>query len=536
MSPAPGSEDAKGYLALVLHAHLPFVRHPEHDVFMEENWLFEAVTETYIPLLWGMERLAYENVPFRLTMSMTPPLVAMLRDPLLQERYDRRINQLVELAEKEIERTKDDPVFNRLAHMYRQRFDGCRHVFNVIYGRDLVAAFGKFQELGSLDIVTCAATHGYLPLMERNPNAVRAQVQVGVEEYIRNFNRPPKGFWLPECAYAPGLDKVLAQFGIKYFLLEAHGIVYGTPRPRFGVYAPIFTPSGVAAFGRDVESSKQVWSAIEGYPGDYEYREFYRDIGYDLDYNYIKPYIHPDGHRIDTGIKYYRITGAVKHKEPYDPERGREKAAEHAGNFVFNREKQVEWLQPGMARKPIIIAPYDAELFGHWWYEGPDWIEMLMRKIAYDQKTVKATTLAEYLEEYPVNQYVRPCASSWGWKGYHEVWLEGSNDWIYRHLHIAADRMVELAEQFKSPSELERRALNQAARELLLAQSSDWAFIMKTGTTVRYAVKRTRDHINRFNRLYHDIRHHTIDEKWLKEVSWRDNIFPQIDYGIYANK
>jgi len=300
------------------------------------------------------------------------------------------------------------------------------------------------------------------------------------------------------------------------------------------VYAPVFTPAGTAAFGRDIESSRQVWSAVEGYPGDYNYREFYRDVGYDLDYDYIRPYIHPDGNRIDTGVKYYRITGVDKHKEPYNPEWAREKAAEHAGNFMFNRERQIEWLEPGMGRKPIIVAPYDAELFGHWWYEGPEWIEFLFRKVWYDQHAFKCITFREYLEEYPINQIIRPSASSWGWKGYHEVWLEGSNDWIYKHLHVAADRMCELAETFTAPTELERRALNQAARELLLAQSSDWAFIMKTGTTVRYAVKRTKDHVNRFTRLYHDLKNHALDETWLKEVESRDNIFPEVDYRIYA--
>ena len=535
MCAAPSfGQNVKGYLALILHAHLPYVRHPEHDIFLEENWFYEAVTETYLPLLGVFERLTRDGVTFRITMSMTPPLVSMLRDELLCDRYNRRINQLIELASREVERTRNDPAFHYLANMYLQRFIECRDAFNNTYGRDLVAAFKKFQDQGSLDILTCAATHGYLPLLQRNPKAVRAQVQVGVESYARHFGRPPAGFWLPECAYAPGIDDFLAQFGIKYFLLESHGIVYGAPRPRFGIYAPIFTPSGVAAFGRDIESSKQVWSAVEGYPGDYNYREFYRDVGYDLDYDYIRPYIHPDGNRIDTGVKYYRITGTDKHKEPYNPDWAREKAAEHAGNFVFNRERQVEWLQPGMGRKPIIVAPYDAELFGHWWYEGPDWIDFLFRKVWYDQNVFKCITLGEYLDEFPVNQYVRPTSSSWGWKGYHEVWLEGSNDWIYRHLHIAADRMCELAEMFNAPSDLERRALNQAARELLLAQSSDWAFIMKTGTTVPYAVKRTKDHVNRFTRLYHDLRNHTLDEPWLAEVERRDNIFPEINYRIYA--
>jgi 1,4-alpha-glucan branching enzyme len=361
---------------------------------------------------------------------------------------------------------------------------------------------------------------------------------IGVDSYKKAFGRQPNGFWLPECGYYPGVDAVLAEAGIRYFFVDSHGILNAEPLPRYGVYAPLYCPSGVAAFGRDWESSKQVWSSKEGYPGDQDYREYYRDIGYELEYDYIRSYIHPIGFRINTGLKYWRITGNTEYKEPYVPEWAREKAAMHAGNFMFNREKQIEHLSAHMDRKPIIIAPYDAELFGHWWFEGPMWIDFLMRKIAYDQKTVKLVTPSEYLYEYPVNQMAMPSESTWGYKGYSEVWLEGSNDWIYRHLHMAGQRMKELAGKFSSHVKSEKkallkRALNQAARELVLAQASDWPFIMKTGTMVEYAHKRVKLHVNRFARLYNDIMNNSIDNAWLKEVEWRDNIFKDINCSRY---
>ena len=535
MDSTPGpSSGSDGYLALILHAHLPFVRHPEHEVFLEENWLFEAITETYLPLLGVFERLTADGVPFKVTVSVTPPLAAMLSDELLRERYARRIGQLVELAAKEVERTRNDPPFDRLARMYYARFIECRKAFEEWYGRDLVGALRRFQDAGSMEIIASAATHAYLPLVEPNRRAVRAQVQIGVDEHVRHFGRPPAGFWLPECGYARGLDDVLAECGVRYFVLDAHGLAYAEPRPRFGVFAPVFCPSGVAAFARDIHSSTQVWSALEGYPGDHHYREFYRDVGYDLDYDYIRPYIHPDGDRIDTGIKYYRITGPDRHKEPYDPILARQKAKEHAANFVRSREHQIGRLRPGIDRKPIVVAPYDAELFGHWWYEGPDWLEFVLRTLAAGERAVTLTTPGEYLAQHPVNQLARPCPSSWGWKGYHEVWLESGNEWIYRHLHAAADRMCELARAFADPSGPERRALNQAARELLLAQSSDWAFIMKSQTATEYAVRRTADHIHRFLRLSSDLDRGTIDEPWLSDLERRDTIFPEIDYRVYA--
>jgi 1,4-alpha-glucan branching enzyme len=525
-----------GYLCLVLHAHLPFVRHPEYDDFLEEDWLYEAITETYIPLLEVMDGLERDGADWRLTMSITPTLAAMLSDPLLQYRYVRHIDNLIALTGKELERTRFQHDFYALAEMYHQRFLRAKEVFVNLNGNNLLHGFRHFFEAGKLEIITCGATHGFLPLMDVNGNAVRAQVEIGCREFERHFGRRPQGIWLPECGYAPGVDEVLRDSGIRYFFVDTHGVLFAEPRPRYGVYAPIICPkSGVAAVARDHESSKQVWSAIEGYPGDYVYREFYRDVGFDLDYEYLKPHLHEHGIRSNLGIKYYKITGRGQHKEPYNVRAALDKAAEHAGNFMFNREKQVEWLAGAMDRPPLILAPYDAELFGHWWFEGPDWINFLLRKIHWDQQDLKTITIPEYLDRHPKIQKAAPSFSSWGYKGYCEVWLEGSNDWLYRHLHEDSDRMVELARHHgDSGNSLKRRALNQAARELLLAQSSDWAFIMKTGTMVDYARERTRVHVNNFNALYEAIKRHEIDDGWLQQIERRHNLFPDIDYRVYA--
>jgi 1,4-alpha-glucan branching enzyme len=524
-----------GYLCLVLHAHLPFVRHPEYDDFLEEDWLYEAITETYIPLLEAFDGLERDGADWRLTMSVTPTLAAMLSDPLLQGRYLRHIDNLIALSGKEIERTRWQPEFNELAHMYHQRFRRCREVFAEQYGGNLLGGFRRFFETGKLELITCGATHGFLPLLTINPKAVRAQIELGARAFERHFGKRPAGIWLPECGYTPGVDELLRDAGLRYFFTDTHGVLYAEPRPKFGVYAPILCPkSGVAALARDTESSKQVWSSIEGYPGDYNYRDFYRDIGFDLDLEYLRPHLHQTGLRSHTGIKYHKITGRTDHKEVYRRQAALDKAAEHAGNFMFNREKQVEWLAGAMDRPALIVAPYDAELFGHWWFEGPDWINFLLRKIHWDQQNLKTITIPEYLDRHPKIQVSEPAMSSWGYKGYCEVWLEGSNDWIYRHLHEGADRMVELARHQADGSPLRRRALNQAARELLLAQSSDWAFIMKTGTMVKYARERTKVHVLNFNGLYEQIRRGEVDEAWLSELERRHNLFPDIDYRVYA--
>ncbi len=511
------------------------MRHPENDSFIEERWLFEAISETYIPLINYFEALITEGVDFRITMSLTPPLISMMSDPLLQNRYINYVESLINLSDKEIVRTAGHHEFHNLSKMYNQKYRNDLFIFRDRYKCNLLTAFKRFQDEGKLEIIACAATHGYLPLMYITPEACKAQISVGAKVYEKFFGHKPQGIWLPECGYIPSLEPIIKENGIEYIITESHGILYANPKPVFGTYAPIVTPNGIVAFGRDIESSKQVWSASEGYPGDYDYRDFYRDIGYDLDFNYIKDYVASDGKRIHTGMKYYRITGKTDDKQPYNPDWARNKADIHAGNFMFNREKQVEYLSSRMDMPPVIVCPYDAELFGHWWYEGPYWLYSLFKKIHYDQDTFKLTTLSEYIAANPVMQVSSPCPSSWGYKGYNEVWLNSSNDWIYRHLHKAAERMVELANENRTAVGIKRDALNQAARELLLAQSSDWAFIMKTDTMVQYAENRTKYHIGRFTRLYNDIKENNIDEGWLRDVEYKDNIFPELDYRIYSS-
>ncbi|MCB9764751.1 MAG: DUF1957 domain-containing protein [Alphaproteobacteria bacterium] len=520
-----------GALCLVLHAHLPFVRHPEYPDFLEEDWLYEAITETYLPLLEVYEGLWRDGVDFRISMTLSPPLVEMLADPLLQDRYAERLGSLIQLAREEQGRSEGEraALCAHYVALWTRRLAQLEG-----YDRDLVGAFRLFMERGRLEILTCGATHGFLPFMQDRPEAVRAQIEVAARAHARHFGRRPEGIWLPECAWYPGLDRVLAEAGLRWFIGEQHCVEHATPRPSRGVHAPVSTPYGVAVFARDPEVSQQVWSAESGYPGHPAYREFYRDLGYDAPFEHIAPYVQPTGLRKMTGLKLHRITGKTDQKQLYDPAEARRVAAEHADNFVFNRGLQVQHLAGQLGHDPVVVAPYDAELFGHWWYEGPMFLDVVLRKVACDDVGFTLSTPAEVLRANPELELVQPHFSTWGADGYGSVWLDPANEWIYPHLAEAADRMVELAARFPQAAGLQARALNQAARELLLAQSSDWAFIMKTGTSVDYAVARTRDHVLRFNALYDQLRAGQVDEPLLAAIEARDTIFPDIDYRVYA--
>lgn len=525
-----------GYVALVLHAHLPFVRHPDREDYLEERWLHEAVCECYLPLLESLERLAADGVSFRFTLSVSPTLMAMLDDPLLRDRTQRYIEAAVALADREVAYTAGTPA-HLVAHYYRNRVRTLQRLYLNAYRRDLLTAFHQFAKAGYLDLITCAATHGFLPAYAGQPAVVRAQVRIATDVFRRRFGHTPRGFWLPECGYFPGVDRLLRDAGIEYAFAETHGLTHARPAPPLGPYAHAWTPGGLALFGRDPESSKQVWSAHEGYPGDSAYREFYRDIGYERDPAHLGSLAGPPGVRTFTGFKYHRVTGPTDKKEFYDRWAAEQTATRHAGHFVESRAHQVAYLRgllPG-SLPPLVVAPYDAELFGHWWFEGPYFLEQVARA-ARRQPAVRFITPGDYIDMHAEGQGVaEPSYSSWGYKGYADFWVDGANHWLYRHLHAAGRQMERLAAAPPRPPGHER-VLNQAARELLLAQASDWAFILRTGTAADYASRRARQHLSRFRRLAEAAHQgQAPDPTWLAQVEAADNLFPHLDYRVFAH-
>src|SRR6266480_2800065 len=543
-----------GSLALILHAHLPFVRHPEHEHFLEEDWFFEAITECYVPLVRMMQRLVDDHVPFKLAMSLTPTLCAMLQDKLLCERYVRHLDSLIDLATRERKRNRNHPALCELADFYFKIFGEARRFFVDECKCDLLATFRELRESGGLEIVASAATHGLLPLLQEPviagsgdigapafawstrprstpaAKAARAQILIGRDVYVDLFGVEPRGFWLPECAYGAGLESILREANIRWFVLDTHGLLFGKPRPRRSIYAPCYTPAGPAAFARDRDSSRQVWSAHEGYPGDPAYREFYRDAGFDVPMEYLGPIAR--GIRKFSGIKYHRITGSGDEKQLYDPGAAENAAVKQANHFLGQRLRQLHEIK-GLGFDPIVVAPFGAELFGHWWFEGPRFLELFIRQAA-NELGFRLTTPSEYLAVCPTQQIIEPAASTWGEHGYLGVWLDPSNAWIYPHLHTATERMSEAARRHAEHcSPFADRVLKQLALEPLLAQSSDWAFLIKTGTAREYATKRTIDHLARFNRLHDQFVNGDVAEEFLGDCEWRDNLFANVNWRYY---
>jgi len=521
------------HLALVLHAHLPFVRHPEHARHLEERWFYEALVECYLPLLDAFDRMADEGVPFALTMSVTPPLAAMMKDDLLRRRFDEHLARIEALSEREMTRLYGDALFAPVATFYRDHFRRMRAVGDR-HGGDVVGGLVQHWDAGRLELITCSATHCYLPGMLAAREGIRPQLELGVRGFERLVGRRPTGAWLAECAYHPSFDEEIARAGIRFTILDTHGVENARPRPPFGIHAPVCSPSGVAFFARDAESSRQVWSRDEGYPGDPYYRDFYRDIGFDLAEPELMGEVAGDGSRLMTGLKYYRITGKDGEKQPYQPGVAYERAQAHAAHFVYNRGLQLRHLSSTMPVPPIVVAPYDAELYGHWWFEGPIFLEAVYRRLHEAGGEVTAITLREYLDRNPICAQATPSASSWGAGGYGEVWVGHEAAWTWRHVHHATRFAAWLVRQHRHATGTRGLILDQVIRELLLLQSSDWPFILKMGTATRYAEARIRSHVHRLRHLAHLLEsagasdHAGLaenDAAWLADLRRRDNFF-----------
>ena len=522
------------FLSLILHAHLPFVRHPEHENFLEESWLYETITETYLPLVQLLERWQRDALPARLTLTLTPTLGSMLNDALLRDRYTRRLENLIELAASEVVRTKSNPQLNAVAKFYSARLNSVHQTY-LAHGRDLVGALRKFQGAGLIEVITSAATHALLPLLAEHEPSLRAQILVAKDFHKTWFGREPRGIWLPECAFTGGMEKILREAELRWFVLDTHGLLRAKPQPRYGVFAPVFTREGVAAFARDRLSAGQVWSRDGGYPGDGRYRDFYRDIGFELSHDAVKKCLPTPHVKGFTGIKYHRVTGKTDAKEIYDRAEAMHAADEHAAHFLAARLSQFQSLAEVMDRPAHLVAPYDAELFGHWWFEGPEFLDAFARRAAQHPSRFTLTTPSEYLSAHPTQQIATPAASSWGEGGLWDVWVNKTNDWIYPRLRVAQTQMTALAQKhFVHAGGLQKRALKQAARELLLAQSSDWPFILRNGTHASYARSRVEAHLQNFTVLHGQILADKIAEPALEVLEARHNIFPLVNYRYWA--
>ena len=532
---------APGKIHLLLHAHLPFVREPEFDRFLEENWFFEAMAETYLPLIQMLWRLQEKGVPGTLNLSVSSALLAMLTDKLLLEKFTRHLHKQLDLLEKERVRARGDEALSEVVDFYYRRQLALISTWEGPCDMEVVPVLKELEERGKLTLITCVGTHPFLPAYQSDVAAIRLQLGITVRAFEEAFGRKPSGLWLPECGYFQGLDSILAEFGFKYFFLETHGVLLAKPAPKYGVFAPIKTPAGLYCMGREQSSSMEVWSRKTGYPGHPEYREFFKDIATERTPGYLGDYFMAGDTPIETGLKYYRITGSEE-KQIYRPWNAMRLAEDHARLFIANREATVTELLPKMdGNKVSILCPYDAELFGHWWFEGPLFIEKMFERAA-SSNVVEMASLESTMHSSCDSDVHSPIFSSWGEGGFGEVWMNDEVCFAYPLFF----RMRGMMDSFKkalvaceksgknAQTKLFRRFYEQMARELLLFQASDWAFMIHNRSAAEYAKARENGHYKNVCALYAAamtglaMGRKKPDTSLLVKLERQDNLFPWI--------
>lgn len=523
------SRDASGHLAIVLHAHLPYVRHPEHARSLEERWQHEALWETYLPLVEILDRLENEGIPSPVSISVSPPLAAMWSDPWLRARSRDHLDRTRAVAERARSRMgPGSPFFEAIVH-----HEGllARAEATLAHHRgDVLGALARHHREGRIHLFTTAVTHAFLPGLARIPAWARAQIALGKKAFEALSGIATEGLWLPECAFAPWIDPLLTGAGIGWSVLDAHGVALAEPRPdviTLGAgedalvvpVAPIRSPRGEMYFGRDQWVSRSVWG-MKGYPADPAYREFHRDLGFDAEEADLLGEIGPAGTRVTTGIKLHRITGPGDDKAPYEPSIARARAKAHAAEMVADRARLFAGLrQKGTSGPPpLSVAPFDAELFGHFWHEGVVFLEEALRILAVsgERGGPRGVTLAEAAEVHRRGRahVAEPAASTWGEGGFATTWTGPKTASLWRHVHHAAREVTGCTEVLRrgeeaTPKTLDseaRRAsrsrlLEQAIVEALLLQSSDFAFMIHRGTTAEYAARRAALHAGNARKL-----------------------------------
>jgi len=519
-------------ISLVLEAHLPFVREfkTEDDLSQagEESRFFEYVSETLLPLLEVLHRLEADHVPFRLALAISPILIHQLTDDHLQRKYLTYIDKQIEFGRQEIERTADNDELNKLAQRYYNLIVDRRIAYTERYERNILKAFDFFRRKGKLEILASCATHAFLPFIGNNSESLQAQMEIPISNYRRYFAGVPQGFWLPELGWSSALEPYLRDYNFSYTITDSHGLLFGSPQPEKGTFYPVKTNKGTYVLARDLYAVREIKKSAE----DEIYRSNDRDVGYELPPETVNAFLSAEGERHRTGYKYWARNGGN-----YNPQTAGGKAAEYAKTFLHNTIVRLEEASKYMKETPISLYANNAGFFGNLWHEGFQFLETLFR-IAHDYTDLKFFCPSEYVfkQDFSKIQVVSPELSSSGINGYAETWLDVSNDWIYRHLTRSMERMTELAERFPDDTGIKERALNQAAREILLAQSSDWSALLFKQDSTEYAAKQAENALRNFTTIYEALGSNYISTEWLTTLERKHNIFPHINYRVFRRK
>ncbi|HEY3768639.1 MAG TPA: 1,4-alpha-glucan branching protein domain-containing protein [Candidatus Angelobacter sp.] len=565
-----------GYVTFALHSHLPYVvNHGTWPHGME--WLHEAAAETYLPLIRIFGELEQQGLALKANVNLSPILLEQLAHPVFKDEFPKYMLRKIQAAHKDADdfTLQGEKHMVEVARFWQHFYEQALRQFDEL-NSNIIHGFQRFYDSGAIEIITCGATHGYFPLLGTDAS-IRAQVRTGVETHERFFNKKPRGIWLPECGYRPagewkfpvtpagssgpqklfyrdGVEEILSEYGLEFFYVDTHLVDSSTrftpyqlmagdvplaletleavkDQAHKNFYRPYFAESPdpdahVAFFTRDPRTGVQVWSGDQGYPGDANYLEFHKK-------------------RWPGGNRYWKITGPkidLGLKQAYDPAIALERTREHAKHFAHIVTETLERHGKNGAGTPILTAPFDAELFGHWWFEGPEWLKNVVLEFSRPESKIELITCPEYMQQSPPSGYVALPEGSWGAESNNSVWLNDDTSWTWTHIYPAELAVQQMANSgLWRGHEMATRLAKQLCRELLLLESSDWQFLITTKAARDYAEKRFNTHLDQFRALLdtwrrfettHQISAVRIQE--LEAIEVRDSVFPDIEPELWA--
>lgn len=524
-------------LVFVLDAQLPFIRHPENPGCLEESWLFDSLTYTYLPLLRTCTALETEGVPFKLAIAFSPVLCEMFADTLLQTRYIETLDKSIDFGFLELDRCAGSPEKRELIKVHLDQLQLNRRDFVEIYESNILRKFDYFATHGYLEILATTATACFLPLYSDIPEAINAQIETGLITYRKHFTAIPSGFWLPALGYSKGLETILKSYGFQYTILESHGLLFADPPPEAGIFAPAYCRNGFAVFGRDKSTFTEIANPEHGFISNPAYLDVDKDIGFELPEELLSSLFDVSQGRRITGYRYWsRFSTETQGDAFYQIDKAHNQVCADATAFLDRHSDTLNKASSALEGAPVsLVCAFPASLFGQTWYEGVFWLENLFRQTA-DRSALYFALPAPKIQLKSAGQRIEPYYSSWNNSGYAEEVLNSSNDWMYPFIRKATQRMIDLAERFPDDTGLKERALNMAARELLLAQSMDWFTLMNEGDKNEYARRRFEDSVRSFTVVYESLGSNFVSTQWLTNTEKQHNLFQDINYRVFSRK
>lgn len=523
-------------LVLIIEADQAFIRNTEKDSHFtaQNNVLFTALTETYIPLLNMLGRLESEKIPFKFALVLSPALCFLLDDAQIQKQYIDHLENLIALGKSEVKRCRGTECEVQAARCLAA-IEKTREDFTETYGQNVLGAFKNYADKGYIELIPTAATYAYLPHYEDFQEAINAQVETGIYSHRHFFGETGEGFWLPYQGWANGFEWTLRSYGANYTVVDARSILFSRDCPETGIFAPLRTRTSLVVFGLDPDSPGELCGE-DGFAENEIYRSQQHDIGFELKQDQVSSFFGKDDARIQTGYKYWSRESDEDNLVPYNHEKACRQTIEDAISFYEAKLEKLEVASEFIKDdNAVLVCAIPADVLGQKWHEGIQWLENVARCTASKQGFDFALCKDLIEKQFSLPKIrLYPCSSNG--LGYGEDLLDNSNSWMMRYLRKATERMIDLTERFPAEDSLKERLLNMAAKQVLLAQSGEWAMMLHDGVISDYVKEQFQDEIISFTKVFDALASNTVSTEWLTNCEKKSPLFPWLNYRVFCKK